>query len=241
MSAVATLALHATTAFAGHPMLSEDTGTQGAGNAELELGYAWSRQHNDRSFLFQPQLSYGNSSTFDLIVQPSWLLNQHTAAHTAGWGDTNLDVKWRFFGAAPWSLGVRAGLELPTAEHELGLPHDRFASHTTLVVTADLAPFIIDANLGYARMPAGDGRRVDLYHFSVATMFAANERWFMVLDTAIDSNPDVTLTTAPAVALLGVIYTARPGLDLDIGYRAGLTTTATKTQWLLGITYRGAL
>ena len=53
-------------------MLSEDTGTQGRRNAELELGYAWSQQDSASVFLFQPQLSYGTSPTFDLIIQPSW-------------------------------------------------------------------------------------------------------------------------------------------------------------------------
>ncbi len=52
-------------------MLSEDTGTQGTGNAELELGYAWSEDDGARSFLFQPQLSYGVTPSLDLIVQPS--------------------------------------------------------------------------------------------------------------------------------------------------------------------------
>ena len=55
-------------AFAGHPMLSEDTGTQGRGNAELEIGYAWSREDATEVFLFQPQISFGTSASFDLIL-----------------------------------------------------------------------------------------------------------------------------------------------------------------------------
>ncbi len=49
--------LPAPPAHSGHPMLSEDTGTQGLGNFELELGYDWSAFAGSRSFLFQPQLS----------------------------------------------------------------------------------------------------------------------------------------------------------------------------------------
>jgi hypothetical protein len=124
-------------------------------------------------------------------------------------GDTNLDFKWRFYGAAPWSLGVRAGLE--------------------------------DANLGYSRMPEYLGARTDLMHFSLAAMYALNERAFLVLDTAVDSNPDSRQSLPPAVALLGVIYTVRPGFDLDVGYRGRLNTAAPIRQFLLGITYRGAL
>lgn len=223
-------------------MLSEDTGTQGRGNAELELGYAWSRQDRASSFLFQPQLSVGTSSTFDLILQPSWTrVSPPGGPHEQGLGDTNLDFKWRFYGSAPWSLGVRAGLQLPTAHNDLGLPNNKVAPHALMVLTADFAPLTIDVNVGYSRVPDASGARPDLLHVSAAATYAANEKLFFVLDTAIDSNPDSHEVTPPAVALAGVIYTARPGLDLDVGYRGQLNSAAPQRQWLLGITYRGAL
>jgi len=237
------LALATSAAYAGHPMLSEDTGTQGIRNAELELGYAWSQDHGADIFLFQPQLSYGTSTTFDLIIQPSWTIVDApgTAGRGKGPGDTNLDFKWRFYGAAPWSLGVRAGLEVPTAHAGLGLPNHKVSAHGLLVLTGDLNPITLDANLGYSRMPEFLGARTDLLHFSLAAMYAVNERAFLVLDTAVDSNPDSRQSMPPAVALLGVIYTVRPGFDLDVGYRGRLNTAAPIRQFLLGITYRGAL
>jgi hypothetical protein len=223
-------------------MLSEDTGTQGRRNAELELGYAWSQQDSASVFLFQPQLSYGTSPTFDLIVQPSWTyVDAPGVGPEKGLGDTNLDFKWRFYGAAPWSLGVRAGVELPTAHDNLGLPHHKLSPHGLLVVTADFTPLTLDANLGYTRVPADFGVRPNLIHFSAAATYAANERLFFIVDAAIDSNPDATRNKPPAVALLGLIYTARPGLDVDVGYRGRLNSEAPIRQWLLGITYRGAL
>jgi len=231
------LTMATSAAYAGHPMLSEDTGTQGTGNAELELGYAWSRDHGAAIFLFQPQLSYGTSSTFDLLIQPSWT----DVAGEKGLGDTNLDFKWRFYGAAPWSLGVRAGLDLPTAHADLGLPNHKVAPHGLLVLTGDFNPLTLNANLGYSRVPDYLGARPNLFHFSAAGTYAANERLFFVLDAAIDSNPDSRQSTSPAVALLGVICTVRPGLDFDVGYRGRLNTVAPIRQWLLGITYRGAL
>lgn len=236
------LALATPAAYGGHPMLSEDTGTQGRGNTEIELGYAWSGQDGTSIFLFQPQLSYGKSSTLDLIIQPSWtIVDTPGAAPQKGLGDTNLDFKWRFYGAAPWSLGVRAGIEAPTARYGLGLPHSTASPHALLVLTADFAPFNFNCNLGYSWVPDDPGARPNLYHFSAAATYAASERLFFVLDTAVDSNPDSTQVTPPAVALAGVIYTARPGLDLDVGYRGRLNSAAPQWQWLLGITYRGAL
>src|SRR4051794_37476811 len=193
-------------------MLSEDTGTQGIRNAELELGYAWSQDHGADIFLFQPQLSYGTTATFDLIIQPSWTIVDApgTQGRERGLGDTNFDFKWRFYGAAPWSMGVRAGLEVPTAHADLGLPKHKVSPHGLLVLTGDLNPITLDANLGYSRMPDYPGARPDLLHFSFAATYAMNERAFLVLDTAVDSNPDARKSRRPAVALLGVIYTVRP-------------------------------
>jgi hypothetical protein len=228
-------------AFAGHPMLSEDTGTQGKGNFELELGYDWSRQAGDRNFLFQPQLSWGAAATVDLIVQPAWVHDNSAGVREQGFGDTNLDAKWRFYGAAPWSLGIRAGLGVPTAHDDLGLPHDKVSPHAILVATGDYTPFTFDANLGYGRAPADASHRGDLYHFSAAATVESAQQLFFVLDVSADSNPDITQGNSyTAVALIGVIYTVRPGFDLDVGYRGRLNATGPVQQWLLGITVRGA-
>jgi hypothetical protein len=241
-SLLCALALATAVAHAGHPMLSEDTGTQGTGNAELELGNAWGQDHGVSTFLFQPQWSYGVSSTLDLIIQPSWTsVTTPGAGRERGLGDTNLDFKWRFYGAAPWSLGVRAGLETPTAHDDLGLAGHKVSGHGIFVLTGDFNPVTLDANLGYTRAPEFQNSRSNLYHFSAAVMYAANERLFWVFDTAVDSNPDSRQSRPPAVTLLGLIYTARPGLDLDLGYRSRLNTAAPIRQFLLGITYRGAL
>lgn len=238
---VAQLILFAHVALAGHPMLSEDSGTQGAGNAELEFGFDWSHDHGNRSLLLQPQLSYGTSPTLDLIVQPSWLNNEDSAnGHERGFGDTNLDMKWRFYGAAPLSFAMRVGFELATDQNGLGLPHDDVSTHAVLAATFDAAPYSLDVNVGYAFNPKSTALRTDLYHFSIAENVALNEQVTLIVDTAADSNPDPHNACWPAVVLAGIIYTVAPGLDVDAGYRAGLNSAAVEKQWLFGVTYRWA-
>lgn len=241
IGSVAQPILFARAALAGHPMLSEDSGTQGTGNAEFEFGFDWSRDHGNRSFLFQPQWSYGASPTLDLIVQPSWLSNADaTSEREGGFGDTNLDMKWRFYGAAPLSLAIRAGFELPTSQNELGLPHNDISTHAVVAATIDAAPYSLDANVGYTFNPKDTGLRTDLYHLSAAASLALNEQITLTVDTAADSNPDPRNARWPAVALAGIIYTVTPGLDVDAGYRAGLNSSAVQKQWLFGVTYRWA-
>jgi len=221
-------------------MLTEDTGTQGTGNAELELGYSWGNDSGNSSFLFQPQLSYGVTPTIDLIVQPSWYSNDIAGDSVHGAGDTNLDFKWRFLGRDPYSLAVRAGVTAATSQHDLGLPDGRMSEHVVLVGTYDAAPLTIDANLGYAHNPDVVDLRANLYHLSAAALYAASEKLSLVLDLDVDSNADAMKSSMPAVALVGAIYTCRPGLDVDVGYRAGLNRAAVARQWLLGITFRGS-
>ncbi len=239
--AIVVMAMRVPAVLAGHPMLSEDTGTQGTGNAELELGYDWSGLNGRGSLLFQPQLSYGATPALDLIVQPSWLITDVAPQGRArAFGDTNLDVKWRFYGAAPWSLGIRGGFELPTAEENLGLPHGRVAPHAILVATADYAPITLDTNLGLTHAPADPGGRSNLYHLSVAALYAHGESISFVFDAAIDTNPAATGPAYQDVALVGVIFTAHPGLDIDAGYRTRLDPVGPAQQWLVGFTFRGA-
>jgi hypothetical protein len=231
----------AATAFAGHPKFTEDTGTQGTGNLELELGYAWSEIAADGVFQFQPQLSLGATPTVDLIVQPSWIVYHSSAGTERGLGDTNLDAKWRFFGRAPWSLGVRGGVSAPTAHDNLGLQRDRVSPHAMLVATGDFKPFTIDANLGYARVPGEESQRRDLYHISTSVTVESQQRLFFVFETTFDSNPDGAAGKSfVALGQLATIYTVRPGLDIDVGFRARLNGTGPTQQWLLGVTVRGA-
>jgi hypothetical protein len=228
-------------AFAGHPMLTEDTGTQGTGNAELELGYSWANGDGDRTFVFQPQLSYGVSTSVDLIVQPSWIDdNERGTPANRGFGDTALDAKWRFWGADPLSLGVRAGVTAATSASGLGLPDGKTSEHAMLVATWDAAPLTVDANLGVALYPDVPGQRQHTYHASAAATYARSERLSFVLDLDLDSNPEPTRSQWPAVGLVGVIYTLRSGLDVDLGYRAALDSAAVARQWLVGLTYRWA-
>lgn len=152
--------LTATAAFAAHPLQTEDTGTQGAGNIEIENAFSRSQSVAGSLTTFPVQVSYGLSTDLDLIVQPGWAVSSQVGGGTQrGFGATNADAKWRFYGEAPLSLAVRAGVALPTGRSDLGLPRDTVAPHATLVASVDDAPLTVHGNLGYVHLPlqvAGD-------------------------------------------------------------------------------------
>jgi len=228
-------------AFAAHPLQTEDTGTQGAGRVEWENGFAWTRDSAGRALIYQPQLSFGAASALDLIVQPSWLaVRADDGGETRGFGDTNLDAKWRFFGATPWSLAVRAGANLATSQHALGLRHGTADVHGVLVATLDVAPLRASANVGILRQPSQPEQRTVLRHASLALSWVAAKGVTLAVEGVAATDPDPARGGWPATGLLGVICTLVPGLDLDAGYRSGIGSRSSARQALLGVTYRFA-
>ena len=239
---VAALALAVPAAFAAHPLQTEDTGTQGAGNVEIENGLSRARFDSTTSTTYQPQVSVGLAPTVDAIVQPSLVwLRAPAHASVSGLGDTNIHAKWRFWGSDPWSLGIRAGLQAPTSQHGLGLPHGQVSEHALLVATWDAAPTTVHANVGVTRVPRAPGTRATTAHLSAALMQALDERLILTVDGEVDQDPDPSRRTWPGSLLAGAIWTARPGLDLDVGYQRSFSAQPLDRQWMAGLTYRFSL
>ena len=239
---MAALALAAPAAFAAHPLQTEDTGTQGARNVELENGLSRARFDGTTLTTYQPQVSMGLAPTVDVIVQPSlaWLQAPAQAA-VSGFGDTNIDAKWRFWGSDPWSFGIRAGLQAPTSQHGLGLPRGQVSEHALLAATWDAAPTTVHANVGVTRVPRAPGTRATVAHLSAALMQALDERLILTLDGEVDQDPDPSRKAWPGSLLAGAIWTARPGLDLDVGYQRSFSAQPANRQWMAGLTYRFSL
>jgi len=230
----------AASAFAAHPLQTEDTGTQGAGDIEIENAFSWTRQAGTRQFQYQPQFSLGLTPSVDLIVQPSWVRSHDPGSGTtSGWGDTNFDAKWRFYAQESWSFGVRAGLAFATSQHALGMPRGDVSPHAVLVATYVSAPLMVHANVGLTRNPANTGLRKNVGSASAAVMWSVNERLILTGETTLSAEADPSRSAWRPAALVGAIYTLRPGLDLDCGYQSSWRTP-TQRQWLAGLTYRFA-
>jgi hypothetical protein len=226
---------------AAHPMLTEDTGTQGAGRFELELGAEWARDGDVRAFQFGPQLSWGVVDSVDLILRPTWSslrgVDAAGGGREQGIGDTTFDVKWRFLELDALSLGVRAGVDAPTGAVAKSLGAGKPSAHAQLIATLDAAPFTFDANANYTRNPLPDERR-DLYGAAAAIVWAASERLRVTAESGAATNPLAGRSTWPAVARFGAIAIVAPWLDVDIGYQTRLNHAAPRTVVLAGATVR---
>jgi hypothetical protein len=226
---------------AAHPLQTEDTGTQGTGNVEIENGLQRTRAGDGTVFLYQPQISIGVATTFDAIVQPSWTRvdTDGPQGHAAsGLGDTNADFKWRFLGSDPWSLAVRAGLALPTAQHGIGLPRDELAAHALLAATWDATPTQVFANLGMNHDPSRPRATTGIV--SAAVLQGIGDRFILTADGTLAQSPDASRHDWPGTLLGGAIWTLRPGLDIDAGWQTSFRLTPAAHTWLAGLTWRFA-
>lgn len=225
-------------AWAAHPVLTEDTGTQGQGRFELELGLERVREGDGHAFEFGPQLSWGATEALDLIVRPSWLDLRGAEASSRGAGDTALDLKWRFFEGDPLSFGLRAGVDLPTGSDDRGLGAGKVGYHGVLIASYDLEPLSFHANVGVIHVGNIPLQRRDLALVSVAVVWAVHEGVKLSAEGGAASHPDRQRSTWPAVARFGVIWTLDKSWDVDLGYQTRLNRAAPEAAVLAGATLR---
>ena len=230
-----------TAAHAAHPFISEDPGTQGTGDFELEMGFA-ARQGDPtipgRSAIFSPQLSIGAREDLDLIALGAWVNQGVSHGPTVvGSGDTALDFKWRFYEHNNLAFAVRAGLDLPTGDSNTGLGAGELGGHAIAIVSVTFGAFAVYANADYAYTRA-PGTRANLGGFTVALTRPDDKPFQTFIELAAFSNPDPANPQWPAVARTGVIYAVNDWMDVDAGFQARLNRSATRAVYLVGATVR---
>ncbi len=241
---VATAALAAALAmpaFAAHPFITEDPGTQGTGRFELEMGAAARQGAPDmdgREVGVFPQLSIGAAPNVDLIAQSIWLRQSpSTGPAVSGHAGLLADVKWRFHEWEGGALAVRAGLDLPVGDGDTGFGSGRVGYHAIAIAGLTFGDYAVYANAAYARVPE-PGTRANLGLFSVALTRPDDAPLKSFIEAATASNPDPGRSQWPAFARAGFICTVTPWLDVDVGYQARLNRAAARQIWLAGATLR---
>lgn len=231
---------------AAHPLLTEDTGTQGDGKYQLELMVDKTRDNPPgvtvRELQTTAVLSYGLLENADLqIGLPA--LRQHT--HDAGGRharrgplDASLDLKWRFLEREALSLAFKPGITLPTGDAGRGFGAGRVNWGALLVLSYEPGPLAVHSHLGYRRNNNTVDQRNDLVHLSGALTWKATDRLKLVADFSADTNPDKADRGSLRYRILGLIYSPTPALDLDAGLKHGHGQAATDHAVLFGATFR---
>jgi len=241
------LLLAASGARAFYPLITEDTGTVGAGNHQLELTAELARQSEDGSTLHGAQpaavYSYGVLPNADLLLGQPWLrvVSEDDAGRRviAGPLDTSLDLKWRFFERGGLSFGLKPGITLPTGDDTRGLGAGEPTWGALLIGTYQTAgAFAFYSHLGYRRFRNTLGWRESLLHISGAVAYSPFEKLRLVADFSADTNPLPEAYGTLRYTVLGLTYSPRDDLDLDAGFKFRENGIVFDHSLLFGVTLR---
>lgn len=230
---------------AAHPLITEDTGTQGAGRFQLELATEHIATRaaglGQYTVLTTGVLAFGVVDSADAILTVPYLRLGASALDgtppAAGIADTGIDVKWRFYETGALSFALKPGVSLPTGDEQRNLGTGELSWSLYLVTTWSDAPWAFHLHLGHLHHNSTFNERVDLWHASTAAQRQIGGRLRLILDAGIDTNTARLANSNPTFAIAGAIWSPRSNLDLDAGIKA-IHDGARSRALLAGLTFR---
>ena len=246
--------------WAAHPFITDDAGTQGAGNWQLELmaqqnrheATAGSVRQESRATLFNPVLTYGLGETVDIALGLNYLRSRVSenglmVDEASGRSDSSLELKWRFYDADGLSFAVKPGISLPTGDENRGLGLGRTSWGINLIADYDVKPWAWFANVAYFHPRFASAQdaaelREHLWRVSGGTTYAVRDNVWIAGELGVRTNEARNDPFFPGkhaqYAMIGLIYSPAEKIDLDIGLRKGLNRAETDTVFLVGATFR---
>jgi hypothetical protein len=243
--------LWAGTAFSAHPLITDDTGTQGRGKLQIEINseYSFNKEKEEgitsrkKAYELSSTLSYGLTDKIDIVagIPYQWIRvkeDGNVAVDEDGLGDISLEAKWRFFEKDDLSLGLKPGVTLPSGDDKKGLGTGRVNYSLFFIGSKETGPWAFHLNLGYVRNENRTDERTDIWHASLAGTFEAVKDLQFVANIGTEKNPDKGSGTDPAFVIGGLIYSLSENLDVDAGIKAGLNKPETGYAILAGIAFK---
>lgn len=238
--------LPAAPGFAAHPLITEDTATQGQGNGQLELtleyGHDEAADAEKNAADLAAVLSYGLLDNLDLMLSLPFSRADTLAAGSTtrvqGLGDIGLDAKWRFYEEGPLSVALKAGGSFATGDETQGLGAGKSNLGVNLVASYDAAQWGGHLHFGYLRNQNVHDERTLIHHASVALTYLVNEGLKLVMDLGRFTAKERSVDEDVRFLTLGAIYGVSDNCDVDIGLKHGLSDPETDTTLQLGIALR---
>jgi hypothetical protein len=237
--------------WAAHPLITDDTGTQGKGKFQLELNGQYDRDKEDvggvsvkaAGFETATTLSYGIVDNVDLVLNVSYLWGRQKEDGAVvykenGIGDTSFEAKIKIFEKEGFSLALKPGISFPTGDEDRGLGTGKLGGHVFLIASQEIGSWAFHANLGYIRNENDADEREDIWHASLAATWEVIKDLKLVANVGIERNPDGEADHDPAFLTGGVIYSINENFDVDFGVKCGLTDAETDITGLAGLAVR---
>ena len=240
-------------AFAAHPLITDDAGTQGKEKYQLEVNGEYGNEKygvdgEKNTTKMATTLTYGASENMDIILGIPYqyirtktpATDMETASTKAedGISDISIESKWKFFEKDGLSLALKPGITLPAGDRKRGLGTGRTAYSLFFITTKEVEPWAFHFNLGYKRNENRNNERIEIWHASAASELEVLKDLRVVVNIGTERNPDKASNLDPAFILGGLIYSISKNFDIDFGIRGGLNKPETDYAILAGIVWR---
>lgn len=251
--AILTLMLFASTSYGAHPLITDDAGTMGKSESQLEINteVSYDKETTDSvetkavSQELAATLTYGIADHTDVVVGVpyQWLNTKEDGVETSdvnGLSDISVELKWRFYEADGLGLALKTGVTLPSGDAVDGLGNGEVSYSLTFITTKELSSSALHLNAAYMRneyelQTDEDANRNDLWHLSLAVEIEVAEDLVAMANIGAERNPDKTSDTHPFFVLGGVVYSISDSIDIDLGVKGGLNKPETDYALLTGI------
>jgi len=227
-------------ALAGHPLGTEDAGTQGEGNVEVEFNVE--RRHgSDGARATSPGnvITMGIAPKLDLSVGYAYDFTKEGDGTTSrGMGPVDATLKrvvTQGKNRTP-TLGIKAGISLPTTEGE------QPALLATAIGEGSIETVTVFANVGavVGTHLAGNAEKTTSIRASVAGSREVRKEWYLLSELLWEKR---TSPSVPATGewLIGAKKEITGKLSVNGGIRWGFSGDSPRVTYLLGITlgFRG--
>lgn len=235
-------------AWASHPLITDDAGTQGKGKYQLEVNGQYDSDKDTstgtavhaRGGEAAIALSFGIADTTDLVLNQPYQWNKVSGSEKTekGIADTVFEVKWRFIEKDGYSLAVKPGISFASGDEDKGMGTGKTGYHLFLIGSKEMAPLAFHANLGYIRNENKADENVDIWHVSLAATYEIMKDLKIVGNIGMEKNPDTAADNDPAFLIGGLIYSINENCDVDFGVKGGLTSSETDLSLMVGTSIR---
>lgn len=237
-------------AFAAHPLVSDDAGTIGKGTIQIELnadistdketdgGITTKTEGSQISSTFGYGLTEKLDATFGIVRPWGTLEENGLKSNDPGSVDYSFGLKYQVYERDGLAMAIKPAL---TYSSSVNSPDD--ASNTSYSVAAvlskDMEPLSFHLNLGYSYTDFNnsDGRN-SIWSISGATIYNLNKATKLVADLGSSSNPERGINDMPAFILLGAIYSVNKNIDFSAGGKIGLTKPEDDFTGTFGLTFK---
>jgi len=232
--------LFVSNSYAAHPLITDDTGTQGKGKFQLEVNGEYSNDNGNTTTEISATLSAGIRDNIDFVITVPYqfLRTKDEAGHKTsenGISDMTIELKWRFYEKEGLSFALKPGITFPTGDTDKGLGDGKNSYRLFFITTQELEPFTFHLNLGYVK---NRKELRDIWHYSLAGEYRAIKPLRIVANVGGETNPDRNSHVHPLFLLGGVIYSVNENFDIDFGVKTGLNKAEADYTLLAGITLR---